>query len=296
MNNTERELLTVATHNGSFHLDELLALSTIKLVFSDKVIQVIRTRDESILKQADWVVDVGGIYDHETRRYDHHQLGSPIRDNEVPFAAFGLVWKHWGHHLCNNNAEMVELIDQEFVQMVDGPDNGFETFKSLVDGGRVPALSMLPHLWTGAAIEDETSDEVFNDLFEIVSVILAKLISTYKRKFEANDNFKAAFARSNDKRIIFTKKGDWPLDTSKYPDVLFIGYEDVDNQTWKAKCITNGPFECRCGFPIAWRGLRGEELESVSGIKGAEFVHSAGFLAVADSKSALELMCQKAQG
>jgi uncharacterized UPF0160 family protein len=32
-----------------------------------------RTRDPDQLKECDIVVDVGGIFDHETKRYDHHQ-------------------------------------------------------------------------------------------------------------------------------------------------------------------------------------------------------------------------------
>ena len=34
---------------------------------------VCRTRDPKVLEQCDVVVDVGGVYDPDTHRYDHHQ-------------------------------------------------------------------------------------------------------------------------------------------------------------------------------------------------------------------------------
>jgi uncharacterized UPF0160 family protein len=37
-------------------------------------IELIRTRDPQELEKCDVVVDVGGVYDHNTHRYDHHQV------------------------------------------------------------------------------------------------------------------------------------------------------------------------------------------------------------------------------
>lgn len=34
---------------------------------------IIRTRDVAKLNECDIVVDVGAVFDHEKRRYDHHQ-------------------------------------------------------------------------------------------------------------------------------------------------------------------------------------------------------------------------------
>ena len=172
MINNSNNKIVVATHNGTFHLDELLAIATIKLLHPEKNIRVVRTRDSEVIDNADWVVDVGGHYDHESRRYDHHQLGSPVRDNGVPFAAFGLVWRHWGSEVCGGNIEVADAIESDFVQMVDGPDNGFETAQSLIEGGRVPSLAMLPSLWRSdlpADASGEMIDEKFNELLKILN-------------------------------------------------------------------------------------------------------------------------------
>ena len=35
--------------------------------------EIVRTRDPELLSQCDVVVDVGGVFDHDAKRYDHHQ-------------------------------------------------------------------------------------------------------------------------------------------------------------------------------------------------------------------------------
>lgn len=66
-------IMKIGTHNGRFHADEVLACTLLKLLPSYANAEIVRTRDESLLKCCDIVVDVGGIFDHKTHRYDHHQ-------------------------------------------------------------------------------------------------------------------------------------------------------------------------------------------------------------------------------
>lgn len=63
----------IGTHDGKFHCDEVLACALLKLLpeYSDAIIK--RTRDQTILDTCDIVVDVGGVFNPETHRYDHHQ-------------------------------------------------------------------------------------------------------------------------------------------------------------------------------------------------------------------------------
>ena len=291
------KVITIATHNGSFHIDDLFAVGCVQKIITtikpEVSTEVIRTRDAKVINEADWVVDVGKVYDHKARRYDHHQLGAPTRDNNVPYAAFGLIWKHWGGLLCNGNELVAEKIDREFIQMLDGPDNGFETSQSLIDGGRVPALSMLASLWRPAWNEkSETNDDAFMDLLPIVEKVLDKLIDTYLARHQAEQLFDNEYQIAKDKQVIVVPKGVWPDDPQKYPNTIFIVSHDQINNTWKAVCVTEHEFECRVGFPNRWRGLSGSHLQEVSGVGEAEFVHLAGFLAVAKSQSAIMKMCQ----
>ena len=63
----------IGTHNGTFHCDEALACFMLRLLDEYKGAEVVRTRDPAVLSTCDVVVDVGGVYDHNTKRYDHHQ-------------------------------------------------------------------------------------------------------------------------------------------------------------------------------------------------------------------------------
>lgn len=64
---------TIGTHNGTFHCDEVLACSMLRLLPEYENAEIIRTRDKNILETCDIVVDVGGMYEPSTHRYDHHQ-------------------------------------------------------------------------------------------------------------------------------------------------------------------------------------------------------------------------------
>lgn len=67
--------MKIGTHNGVFHCDDALACFMLKCLPKFKDAEIIRTRDEALLKDCDVVVDVGGVYDAATQRFDHHQRG-----------------------------------------------------------------------------------------------------------------------------------------------------------------------------------------------------------------------------
>ena len=62
----------IGTHDGKFHCDEALACAMLKMLPEWADASVVRTRDAETLAGCDIVVDVGGVYDPETLRFDHH--------------------------------------------------------------------------------------------------------------------------------------------------------------------------------------------------------------------------------
>lgn len=75
MKKCKLDIMKIGTHNGTFHCDEALACFMLKCLPKFKNAEIIRSRDESVLKECDIVVDVGGVYDPAIDRYDHHQRG-----------------------------------------------------------------------------------------------------------------------------------------------------------------------------------------------------------------------------
>lgn len=63
----------IGTHNGTFHCDEALACFMLKQLPEYRHADIVRTRNSEELAKCDVVVDVGGVYDPEKHRYDHHQ-------------------------------------------------------------------------------------------------------------------------------------------------------------------------------------------------------------------------------
>ena len=63
----------IGTHNGTFHCDEALACFMLKQLPEYRHADIVRTRNPEELAKCDVVVDVGGVYDPEKHRYDHHQ-------------------------------------------------------------------------------------------------------------------------------------------------------------------------------------------------------------------------------
>jgi uncharacterized UPF0160 family protein len=137
----------IATHNGTFHCDEVLAVHMLRRTASYRDAPVVRSRDEAVLATADVVVDVGGVYSPEIHRYDHHQREfAHTFDTEGPRArtklsSAGLVYKHFGREVVSSvlakknvvlgekDLETVYLKTYDaFVEAVDAVDNGISQY------------------------------------------------------------------------------------------------------------------------------------------------------------------------
>ena len=62
--------MLIATHDGSFHADEVFAVAALGLLGDPA--EVVRTRDRDALARADLRVDVGFRDDASTGDFDHH--------------------------------------------------------------------------------------------------------------------------------------------------------------------------------------------------------------------------------
>lgn len=96
----------IGTHSGKFHADDVTAVMLIKNFLPEfKDAEIVRTRNVSVLETLDIVVDVGDVYDHKQRRYDHHQNDfqeTYNNDYDIRLSASGLIFKHYGEELIQN--------------------------------------------------------------------------------------------------------------------------------------------------------------------------------------------------
>ena len=120
------------THDGSFHSDDIFAAATLLIYLEKKgeTGEITRTRDAEIIKNGDYVFDVGGIYDEKNNRFDHHQtLGAGERENGIAYSSFGLVWRKLGIEVAGSR-ETADFIEKKLVMPIDANDNGIDLFKS----------------------------------------------------------------------------------------------------------------------------------------------------------------------
>tara|TARA_B100000745_G_scaffold79005_2_gene48483 strand:- start:16628 stop:17518 length:891 start_codon:yes stop_codon:yes gene_type:complete len=278
---------SVVVHSGEFHADDVFTVATLQLLLGPDAIEVIRTRDEIIIAEADWVCDVGGIYDPKTNRFDHHQPEAPLRDNGIPYAAFGLVWKHYGEQLCGD-PDVAALIDERFVQPMDAVDNGSHAFvpKPAHPKLRIYPLDSLVRAFRVPWGEDGDVDERFLDAASFARGILEREITQARDDIIARRSVEEACQKFDGSVPIFER----PLPAELFPEdtpftVAIMPY-DTSTDTWKAQAIRMSPgtFETHVRFPEAWAGMRDEELQELSGVNDAVFCHRSRTMAFAASR------------
>eukprot|EP00392_Amoebophrya_sp_AT5.2_P008447 g8468.t1 len=177
----------LCTHHGGFHCDEALALAMLKILpeFSD--MPIVRTRDPAIIEKAKLVVDVGGIYSHEQRRYDHHM--GDFTTTYAPeytttkLSSAGLVYKHFAKQILESILKkaggaselaksgstqdlekIVEKIYRGLIEEVDAIDNGVEqgdNLKYRITSGLGSRVKRLNPSWLQENIPAEEENACF---------------------------------------------------------------------------------------------------------------------------------------
>lgn len=280
-------MLKIATHSGSFHTDDVFAVATLQLLHGIENVEVIRTRDEAVLATADVVVDVGGVYDVATRRFDHHQNGGLVRENGIPYAAFGLVWREYGETVAGRKV-VADEIERMLAFAVDAGDSGVSLY-TLNNSEVVPfelyqiTRSFLP-VWGSK----ENKDEAFLGAVTFARELLLRIIAQKKAEQAMKDLIAETYTNTTDKRVLVFDVSVSPIACIEYPEVLLIVCPDdvAVNDNWTATTVRKeyGTFEGRVKFPETWLGLRNGNLAEASGISDAIFCHKGGFIFVAGSK------------
>ncbi len=281
-----KKTMKIVTHSGNFHTDEVFACAVLSLVHNSAV-EIVRSRDSEVWATGDYVVDVGGVYDAEKGRFDHHQEGGAgNRENNIPYSSFGLVWKEYGEGVAGSTYASL-MIDKRLVQPVDAGDNGFETFG--VRGEVAPyilqdVISVFRPGWN----EKRTEEEGFFEALEMAKKILAREIVRTRDEEEGRRLAEEAYVQAKDKRIIVLG-GHYPwyeVLGSRSEPIYVVKPDHGTSGKWKVEAVRNDThsFQNRKNLPLAWAGKTGVEFAQISGVSDALFCHNKLFIAVAGSK------------
>lgn len=287
--------MKIVTHNGPFHQDELFAVATLLEIYPDA--EVVRSRDPKTFETADFLVDVGRENNPEKNQFDHHQPGGAgQRENRVPYASFGLVWKKFGPQLCGD-PRVADVVDKKMVQPIDAADSGYQIYQKSQPGLSPYLFDNVLNALSPTWRDEETNDQAFMNLMPLARLILRKEIEKAVHFFEDIEVVKQVYRDAEDKRIIvFDRPYAWRSTLTLRKEPLFVIFPDTENGGWSISGVPMHPRESRLRvyFPRSWAGLRGEALEKVSGIEGAEFVHNKLFVGKAKTLEAAKAMAERA--
>jgi len=310
----------IGTHSGTFHCDEALGCFLLKQTTKFSGASIVRTRDPEVLATLDAVIDVGGVYDPSTDRYDHHQRGFDGVFGygfTTKLSSAGLVYKHYGKEIVSSLSGLPQedpqcqdvylAVYKNFMEAIDAIDNGINQY----DTDELPKYVNNTHLssrvgnlnpvWNEGDLSDEELMARFEAAMAMTGTEFVDAVNYYAkawlpaRSFVLNDLQNRNTIDESGGILLLTRYCPWKshlydlekeLGITKDNQVKYVVYEDSKEKKWRVQAVSVTPssFESRKPLPPAWRGLRYEELSRVVGIPGCVFVHASGFIGGHDTR------------
>lgn len=269
------------THDGIFHADEVTACALLELFGLIDHDKIKRTRLIEELSTCEYVCDVGGIYNPEIKRFDHHQV-----EYRGPLSSAGMVLEYLKNQNILSQKEF-DFLNNSLVRGVDAHDNGkdpqivgFCTFSQVIS-------NFTPIHYD---VDPQTQDKAFFEAQRFVVGHLQRLLQRFRYNQSCRDIVSSAMADFRD-CLIFDKAIPWmdsffDLEGQRHPARFVIM---PSGKCWKLRGIppnTDDKMKVRHPLPKEWAGLLEEELKRVSGIEGAIFCHKGRFISVWKTKEA----------
>ena len=256
------------THSGKFHADDVF--SSALLLYLNPEIRIIR--GNKVPEDFD-----GIVFDIGRGRYDHHQKDSRIRENGIPYAAFGLLWEELGAEILGE--ELAQKFDESFVQPLDNNDNT----------GEKNELATLIGNFNPTWDAQGGNDEAFFQAVSVAGMILENKFERYLGN-ERADKRVEEILEEHQKAILSGEKSKEEARILILPE--FVPCQKRLSETDIAFVIfpSNRGGYCiqpqkkeyslnyKCSFPVEWLGLENEELVAATGLSSAGFCHKGGFL------------------
>jgi uncharacterized UPF0160 family protein len=295
----------IITHGDGFHADDVFACVVLSELFPDS--KIIRTRDETQFKNADFLVDVGGEYDPLTDRFDHHQTEfyECHLDSGIKMSSVGLVWKKYGIPFCESITKDQDIVENvarrvgwNLIQIIDANDNGVEVSTPISKGITPYSVSQIIASFNPVWYEENPDyDFQFFEAMKIAkSILLNEVLKAYGgeiAKYRVSSLVGKAIRR-NQQYIDLGDYIPWQGVVIKEsdPNQFYVIFKQRSTGDWRLQGIPNslGSYSVRKPLPKEWRGIDKEELNRLLGESDVTFCHSAGFVAGASSKNTIMKM------
>lgn len=219
------------------------------------------------------------------------------------------VFRHFGREILKVLAAPTALDDatldqlhqktyKNFIEHIDGIDNGVQVFSgegSLNYQVSTTLSSRVGYLnpgWNEDQSADATNTQFQQAMYLTVTEFTDSVLELVHSWLPARDLVEQAVS----KRFETHKSGEivyfpdyCPWKSHLYDieakllipgQIKFVLYKDTTGNMTRVQGINveSGSFALRQGLLAEWRGLRDDELSTVSGIAGCTFVHTGGFI------------------
>jgi len=283
--------MKIATHNGPFHCDDVVAVAVLLHIHPGA--EIIRTRNPELLATADIRVDVGGVFDPANSTYDHHFKGSPVGPRGVRLSSAGMIWQDFGSAVVAPLAEGLDpqpIADQVYADLIaaiDAADNGE------AEGMAAPgvenftfshAVSDFNPRWDEAQSPQDFMAR-FMQAVEFATGVLTRAITRAVGTAKAAGLVREAINGDPDV-VVLDRFMPWhEVLVPETTNVKFVVFPNPEG-TWMVQAVppSLGSFGQRKPLPEAWAGLRDAELANVTGVPDAVFCHPGRFIGGAKSK------------
>ncbi|MBX7067462.1 MAG: MYG1 family protein [Parachlamydiales bacterium] len=270
---------SLGIHDGSFHADEVTASALLLLFDRIDRDKIRRTRDQKVIDRCDYVCDVGGEYNPQKRRFDHHQA-----EYKGPMSSAGMVLLYL-KDLDLIEPHLYEYFNKSLIMGVDAHDNGLAKLEPGTTSFSQVITNFLPIEYDA---EPEDMDRAFMIAVDFALGHLKRLRERHIYTLECKATVKKAMIHGSNV-LIFEKSLPWlenffDLGGDFHPAQYVIM---PSGGHWKLRGIPPTLAErmkVRRPLPEAWAGLHEEELKKVSGIEGAVFCHKGRFISIWETK------------
>jgi uncharacterized UPF0160 family protein len=261
--------MKIATHSGTYHLDDVMAGAILSNIFG--VDHIIRTRDPAVLADAQIVFDVGG------GQYDHHFVGAEKRSNGITYSSCGLVWRDFGIRylkIMNVKQDIINDVWAEWDKImteIDAHDNGEGSHEN-------------SELFIASMIQNLNGHKPYQFAVSFMrEYINAKTFKIIQVQNDRKD-LKAVVDTDPGYIIELPREMIWQeLIHEMAPDAKFVIYPRENQWRIFSVPVSPGSFESKISLLPSLCGLRSDDLYAKSGLD-LIFVHATGFTGAGKSR------------
>ena len=282
------------THDSKFHPDDIFSTVLLSKIIKNPVLY----RTSNVPENTNAI-----IYDVGFGKFDHHGPNAKMRTEKIKYCSFGLLWDEYGKEylksITNSNIDdLHKVIEEKLVMQINGIDNG--VFPTIIAEYELTDLDKIIDMFNPTWDEEPNFDEAFLKALNIAEIIFDNVVRNEISKMKAKEIVLSKIDTVENNILILDKYipyNDAVFSSSnpKAKDIkVVILPSNRGGYCVKPITISKESKELLINFPKEYFGLHDEELQKISGIKTARFIHSTGFLGTAETLEDAILLAKKA--